>query len=275
MLNNTIAPERLSNFLTCLIGKKVTVKQVLPNEGGRLIEEGSLLIMDILVELEDDTLSNIEIQKIAYQFPGERIDCYSSDLLLRQYSRVRSEKGKEFSYKDLKTVYTIVLYEQNHKSFLEHPTEYIHYGEITYNTGLTLNHLQKSIIIALDIFKKNTQTIVTELDAWLYFLCSDEPRRIWEIQEKFPYFKPLYDDIFQFRHQIKEVLSMYSKTLSILDRNTTLLMIDEMKQELEQSKREAMQSKQALMQKDQALEQKDQEIERLKAALANKNNTTE
>ena len=68
---------------------------------------------------------------------------------------------------------------------------------------------------------------------------------------------------------------MYSKKLSILYRNTTLLMIDEMKQELEQSKREAMQSKQALMQKDQALEQKDQEIERLKAALANKNNTTE
>ena len=85
-----IAPERLSDFLTCLIGKKVTVKRVLPNEGGRLIEEGSLLIMDILVELEDGTLSNIEIQKIAYQFPGERIDCYSSDLLLRQYSRVRS-----------------------------------------------------------------------------------------------------------------------------------------------------------------------------------------
>ena len=223
--------------------------------------------MDILVELEDGTLSNIEIQKIAYQFPGERIDCYSSDLLLRQYSRVRSEKGKEFSYKDLKTVYTIVLYEQNHKSFLEHPTEYIHYGEMTYNTGLTLNHLQKSIIIALDIFKKNTQTIDKELDAWLYFLCSDEPRRIWEIQEKFPYFKPLYDDIFQFRHQIKEVLTMYSKTLSILDRNTTLLMIDEMKQELDQSKREAAQSKQALYDKD-------QEIERLKAALADKNNTT-
>ena len=29
-----IAPERLSDFLTCLIGKKVTVKLVLPNEGG-------------------------------------------------------------------------------------------------------------------------------------------------------------------------------------------------------------------------------------------------
>ena len=56
---------------------------------------------------------------------------------------------------------------------------------------------------------------------------------------------------------------MYSKTLSILDRNTTLLMIDEMKQELEESKKEAEQSKQALMQKD-------REIERLKAALAKK-----
>ena len=68
---------------------------------------------------------------------------------------------------------------------------------------------------------------------------------------------------------------MYSKTLSILDRNTTLLMIDEMKQELEQSKKETKKESERrrleAKQNKQALMQKDQEIERLKATLAKNN----
>ena len=55
----------------------------------RLSDESSLLITDIIVELEDGTLANIEVQKIGYVFPGARCACYSSDMLLRQYKRVR------------------------------------------------------------------------------------------------------------------------------------------------------------------------------------------
>ena len=149
--------------------------------------------------------------------------------------------------------------ENNNNTFLAHPNSFLHRGEIKYDTGLKLNHLQKSIIIALDIFQKNTQTITTELDAWLYFLCSDEPSRIWEIQEKFPFFRPLYHDIFRFQQNIGEVLHMYSEALQILDRNTTLLMIDEMKQELEQ--------------KDQTIEQQTKEIEHLREELAKRSGT--
>ncbi len=32
-----------------------------------------------------------EMQKVGYLFPGQRSACYSADLLLRQYKRIRGE----------------------------------------------------------------------------------------------------------------------------------------------------------------------------------------
>lgn len=42
----------------------------------RLGAESSLLYTDIIVQLGDGSLSNIEIQKISYAFPGEQGDEY-------------------------------------------------------------------------------------------------------------------------------------------------------------------------------------------------------
>lgn len=96
------------------------IVDVLPNDGTRLADESTLLITDMVVQLEDGSIANLEIQKIGYYFPGERSACYSADLLLRQYKRVRGIKGKRFSYRDIKQVYTIVLFEkvqQNSRNF--------------------------------------------------------------------------------------------------------------------------------------------------------------
>ena len=60
----------------------------------------SLLVTDIVVEFEDGGLADIEIQKIGYAFPGERSACYSADLLLRQYKRVR-EKPVSYTHLDV------------------------------------------------------------------------------------------------------------------------------------------------------------------------------
>ena len=46
VFNAELHPERLSEFLTALIGEQVRVRRVLPNEDGRLVGEGSLVIMD-------------------------------------------------------------------------------------------------------------------------------------------------------------------------------------------------------------------------------------
>ena len=51
--------ERLSRLLTVIIGQQVTVKQVLPSQFKRLTAEASLIIMDIVVELESGALANL------------------------------------------------------------------------------------------------------------------------------------------------------------------------------------------------------------------------
>ena len=107
-----IHSERLSDFISSVLGEKVTVKCMLPNEN-RIVNEASLLIMDMLVELEDGSLVNVEIQKIPYTFPGQRITCYLADTMTRQYAKVKSEKGNYFTYKDLNKVITIVIYENS------------------------------------------------------------------------------------------------------------------------------------------------------------------
>ena len=47
--------------------------------------------MDIIVETANGSVVNVEVQKIGYNFPGERAACYNADLLLRQYQRIRKE----------------------------------------------------------------------------------------------------------------------------------------------------------------------------------------
>ena len=104
-----------------------------------------MLIMDILVKMDDGSIANVEIQKIPYAFPGERMSCYSSDLLLRQYSRVKREKGRDFTYKGMKKVYTIVIFEKSPSIFKTEQLSniYIHAGKTTFNSGLTINMLQE------------------------------------------------------------------------------------------------------------------------------------
>lgn len=58
------------------------------------------------------------------------------------------------------------------------------------DTGLKLETLQKSVLVALDIFRKNIEnrSIENKLEAWLFLLSSDEPERIMELLEKYPEF---------------------------------------------------------------------------------------
>ena len=231
-------PARLNRFLSLLIGKEVTIRQVIPNDGSRIADENTLLITDIVVEFEDGSLANVEIQKIGYSFPGERSACYSADLLLRQYKRVRDEKNRakqKFSYKDIKNVYIIVLFEKSAREFHAVPENYLHKSYWGFDTGLEVGLLQNFIFITLDIFRKNMQNkrIDKELDAWFMFFSSEDPERIIELIDKYPMFRELYDDIYGICRNMEKVMGMFSKELRELDRNTVQYMIDEMQETID------------------------------------------
>lgn len=247
-------PDRLNRLLSCILGQEITVRKVLPLERRRISENSSLIIMDILVQLADGRLVNVEMQRVGYDFPIERSFCYGADLLVRQYDVAREDQGKDFSYHSIRPVYVIVLMEESPRIFYEHSGKYIHRSRISFDTGLKMNPLQNFIYISLDIFRGMKHNKLTELEAWLYFLSSDDPADILRIVRKYPIFRELYQDIVNFRFQPKELISMYSEALRIMDQNTVNYMIDELKAELSAQKA--------------AVLQKDSEIERLRTQLA-------
>lgn len=229
ILNPEYVPERFNDFLSCLLGQKVRVLKVLPGDSVRIADETSLLIMDIVVELDDGSIANVEMQKIGYLFPGQRCACYSADLLLRQYKRVRGEKEKKFSYREIKNVYTIVLFEKSPKEFHRYPEKYWHFFEQKSNTGLKLELLQRYVFIPLDIFIKCQQNkdISGKQEAWLTLLACDDPERIMALIEKYPEFRQIYEEGYEICRNTERVMEMFSKELYELDRNTVQYMIDE------------------------------------------------
>ena len=81
IMNPEYSPERMNDMLSVLLKRKVKIKEVLPLDSTRLGEESSLIIMDIVVELEDGSIADVEVQKVGYAFLGERMACYSADML--------------------------------------------------------------------------------------------------------------------------------------------------------------------------------------------------
>ncbi|MCI8294933.1 MAG: coiled-coil domain-containing protein 22 [Lachnospiraceae bacterium] len=264
------APERLSRLLSLLLERKVTVLKALPNDSVRLGAESSLLYTDIMVQMEDGSLCDVEVQKIGYAFPGQRCACYSSDHLLRQYKRVHGEKGKKFSYRDIKPVYTIVFFEHSTAEFHAFPGQWIHRFKQQSDTGLTIDLLQEYILIPLDIYRKNMENrpIGTDLEAWLAFLSFTEPARIDELITHYPMFKDMYQQIYDLCLDIGKVMKMYSKELATLDHNTVMYMIDEMQEQVDEYKQTISQQEQTIAQNEQTIAQNEQTIADLKAQLA-------
>ena len=268
IFNPEFRPERLSDFLSLLLGEAVEVIDALPNESGRVTEAGSMLITDILVKLTSGSLANIEIQKIGYTFPGQRCACYSSDLLMRQLTRVKKEakqKNKKFSYKDVKKVYTIVLIEKSASIYWDCSDFYIHRSKQTFDTGLNLDLLQEYIIIPLDVFRKISHNNLSKLEAWLYFIGSDSPKDISRVIEAYPEFKELYNELLMLRYDMKELVGMfdyYRQLLREADEEAVEYMVEEQRKEIEEQKRQIEKNKQEIERQREENERQREENER-------------
>ena len=270
--NPEYAPERMNDFLSAIYKQKVKILRVLPNDSVRIATEGTLLITDLVVQLEDGSIVNVEVQRIGYKFPGERAACYSADLLLRQYKRVRDQRGKRFFYKDIKPVYTIVLFEQSPQEFKQFPDKYIHYMEQKSDTGLELNLLQKYVFISLDIFKqkRHNEPIKDELEAWLTFFSTEDPESIERLITAYPKFKKIYETIYDICLNTERVMGMFSKELQILDENTVQYMIDEMQAIIDYQKGTIENNEKVLAEMDRVIEEKDKVLEEKDKVLEEK-----
>ena len=257
--------DRLSELVSCLLGQKVTVLEVFPNEDSQFL--GVMIIMDMVVLMADGSIANIEIQKISYDFPAERISCYSADLVLRQYKMITGKNANSMngsskpSYKDMRKVHTIILFEDSNKSLISDIDKalYFHVGKTKFNTGIKIELLQDFVLVSLDTFKKyrysdikEGRTEITDYDydrtqyndelvsekmkrdrlKFLSLFVAETPQEIDRLIEIFPDLESVRRDINEYLERPGEVLSMFSESLRILDRNTAELMVDRMKDEI-------------------------------------------
>ncbi len=265
-----IHPDRLSRLVSSILGINVKVLHILPSEDS-IISGGTLLIMDILAELEDGSLINVEIQKQAYAFPAERISCYCADLLMRQYARARGVKGKAFTYQDIKKVYVIVLFEKSTGAFHALPETYLHHGRTRFDTGLEMELLQEYFLISLDVFRefqypkdKNEQT------AWLSLLVTEDPEEAERLVQEYPWLQEIFEEIAMLRQKPEEVLGMFSEALRILDQNTIKYMIDELEKDLEEKEAVLREKAAEIKEKEAVLKEKDAAIKEKEAVLKEK-----
>ena len=274
IMNPENTPERLNELLSLLLGQSVTIRSVLPGDSTRIAEENSLLIMDILVELEDGSLANVEVQKIGYHFPGQRSACYSADLLLRQYKRIKGEKKKAFSYKDIKSVYTIVFFETSTKEFHQFPQNYIHKFRQMSDSGLNLELLQKYVFIPLDIFRErhHNNKIQNKTEAWLTFFSADEPDVIIQLITAYPEFKKMYEEIYVMCRNVEKVMEMFSKELLELDKNTVQYMIDEMQETIDSQQNQLIEKQSLLDEKQNQLNESQYLLDKKQQTIASQQN---
>ena len=270
LMNPDTHPERLEDCISCLLKQKVTIQTVLPMEDV-LMDGVSTMVMDILVRLSDGSLVLVEIQKIPYYFPAERASCYSADLLLREYSRVKTEKGKAFSYKDLRKVYTIIFYERSIEDFKKYPQIFTHHARMVCDSGLELNFLQEFYLVALDVFEKSEYSKHRDpkdrLIGWLSFFCTKSTEEAESLCTEYPWLLELYAEMAEFGRKPEELIAMFSEFLREMDRNTIRYMVDDMKEQIEKRDEIIAERDNALAEKDETITEQAAEIARLKALL--------
>jgi predicted transposase/invertase (TIGR01784 family) len=238
--------DRLESLLSAILQRQVTIMKILPREGTHLTEKGSFVIMDILVQLDDCSYANVEMQKIGYNFPLARADCYASDIIMRQYEQVKAEWKDNFSFSKLQKVYCIILMEKSPTPF--HETDRcIHTRTSSFDTGIYQGNagLHEDIFICLDTFQSIVHTMIkgcSMQEAWLTFLSSTDVQAISALVAEFPMFLPIYQEITDFAKKPEELMNMFSEALYIMDRNMERMMVEEWKEAAETAQAQLQES---------------------------------
>lgn len=263
-------PERIESLISAILEEAITIDEVLPAEGIRLNEQASLVIMDIICRDINGRVINVEMQKIGYNFPGERACCYSADMIMRQYHKVRKERAQKFQYRDIKPTFLIILMEKSSKEFQAVAPHFIHKSLSAYSSGAKITNLSNICYISLDTFKEHIHNIDNERNAWLTFLSTTEIPRILQLIDAYPQFLEIYQEIGWFRQNSKELITMVSEMIRTMDHNTVMFMIDELNIELANKDAKLADKDAELADKDAKLADKDAELADKDAKLADK-----
>ena len=105
---------------------------------------------------------------------------------------------------------------------------------------------------------------------------------IVEVCEKYPEFIPLYEEVFRFKRNIKELVRVFSEALAVMTKNTERYMVEELQKEVDRQAGEIEKKDEQLVRKDEEIEKqageivrKDEEIEKQAGEIVRKDEEIE
>ena len=247
--------ERLSQFVSSILGKKVTVLHSLATEGRRHSMYSKGIILDLVVQFEGGSIGNVEIQRYGVAFPPQRAVCYSADLVKRQYAVQEGEKKKDVDYEKIQPVYTIVIMEDSPSQFKD-SNYYVHHFRQTSDTGVELELVQYYDYVCLDKFRKNKPHAAGELEKWLTFLSIQDMTEMMGFLTENPSFQPVYDCAIIMTKDREGLMRMFTDFFEQEDivaslNKTNESKIERLENELAEQRNELAEQRSELAEKDQ------------------------
>ena len=237
----SINPKRISRLISSILGKEISVIRSLDKEGIHLSENSKGVILDVVVEFDDGSVADVEIQREGVKIPPQRAATYSANLLTRQYAVEKGEDKKDIDFRKLRPVYTIVIMEKSPEPF-SHSPECVHHFRQRSDTGVEIDHgfelLQYYDFISLDIFRERRPHVASMLQAWLDFLSIRDVDEMELFLDDKPEFKVIYDQAVKMMAGREELLIMFQELFAEEDIGKTiaLAMESEAREELEKAK---------------------------------------
>ena len=204
-------PEWIARLISSVLGQKVTVIRSLEGTGKKPSIFSKGIILDVVVEFEDGTIADVEIQRKGIRMPPKRGAMYSGELVRRQYAANEGEDLSSVDYDRVHPVHMIIIMEES-LDILKSNANCVHHFRQSSDTGLVSSEafelLQYYHFICLDVFKSERPHMARALEKWLEFLSI---RQI--------------DDMMWFLSDNPEFAEIYQKSVDMLkDREALLTM---------------------------------------------------
>ncbi|MBO5199183.1 MAG: PD-(D/E)XK nuclease family transposase [Lachnospiraceae bacterium] len=142
-------PERLETLFRLIFDREETVVSSLKNEMTKASIYSKQTVLDLLSSLKSGGIFELEMQVAAQEFLSQRIDVYSSDLILMQYSVNRGERRGEMDFDGIRKSYIVVLMKESPQKFRENPA-FLHRRPSQTDTGIPMDSLIEVVYIELD-----------------------------------------------------------------------------------------------------------------------------
>lgn len=253
--------ERLSEFLSSLLGKKV---RRLYREESDEIPGYACLDSNLYLEFEDGENAIAEIWKTGAEFSSLPYACRCARTLVSQWEKKQKKLGKKFRNRSIGKVCMIVLFEDCPIKSETAPETYVHRGKICFDTGISLEFLQEYYLLNLDFCQdiRREKDIQTELEGWMTFLGCRQPEKIVQLIKTYPHFKGIYQELYEVCRDGEKILQMFEAEVKSREENLDKRTMEEMEETIDKLTRQHEEDRNSLETLRKENRQKEEQITR-------------